>query len=247
MTDTRSEAGEGRLIVERRGAVVTLTLNRPAKRNALDIPLCLAIGEQVAAFEADDGLRAMVITGADPAFCAGLDFGAFADASAPRDVPTKLLLGFPRHAKPIIGAINGATMTGGLELALGCDFLIASERALFGDTHIKIGLLAGGGLGSRLPLLTGGRFARQFSLAGEPIDATTALRVGLVNEVHPHDKFLARAQAIAETIASRDPQLVAITRSVIEFGDDQQTMGAVANERRELEAHKAKGPMGMKV
>jgi enoyl-CoA hydratase len=247
MSDTRTEAGEGRLIIERSGAVLTLTLNRPAKRNALDIPLCLAIAEQLAAFEADDGLRAMVLTGTDPAFCAGLDFNAFADASAPRDVPTKLIAGFPRHAKPIIGAINGATMTGGLELALGCDFLIASERAIFADTHIKIGLLAGGGLSSRLPMLTGGRFAKQFSLAGESIDAATALRVGLVNEVLPHDKLLARAQAIAATIVTRDPHLVAITRRVIDFCDDQQTMGAVANERRELEAQKARAPMAMKI
>lgn len=246
MADSRIEAGDGRLIVERSGAVLTLTLNRPEKRNALDIALCMALTEQKAAFEADAGLRVMILTGADPAFCAGLDMNAFADANAPREVPSRLIASFQRHSKPVIGAINGAAMTGGLELALGCDFLIASEKAVFADTHTKIGILAGGGMTSRLPLLTGRRFAKQFSLTSEPINAATALRVGIVNEVHAHDKLLARVQAIAGVIASREAELVSTVRRVIDFGDDQQTLGAVANERRELEERKARGPMAMK-
>ena len=104
-------------------------------------------------------------------------------------------------ATPVIGAINGATFTGGLELALGCDFLIASERAVFADTHARVGILPGGGLTARLPPLVGSGMARRMSMTGEVIDADRALRIGLVTEVVAHDRLLDRAVELAAMVA----------------------------------------------
>ncbi len=139
------------LKVERSDTVMILTLDRPRARNALNLDLTRALRAQIAAFDAEASLRAMVLGATDPAFCAGLDLKDFSEANSPRGEVSALLSEFPKRRKPVVGAINGAAMTGGLELALGCDFLIASERALFGDTHSKIGALAGGGMASRLP------------------------------------------------------------------------------------------------
>ena len=102
---------------------------------------------------------------------------------------------------PIIGAINGATFTGGLEMALGCDFLIASERAVFADTHARVGILPGGGMTARLPQLVGSAMARRLSMTGEVVDAARAERIGLVTEVVPHERLLDRALELAGQIA----------------------------------------------
>jgi len=106
---------------------------------------------------------------------------------------------------PIIGAINGATYTGGLEIALGCDFLIASEQASFGDTHARVGVLPGGGMTARLPGGVGLRNARMLSMTGNAIDARTAERLGLVTEVVPHETLMERAMELAQSIAETDP------------------------------------------
>jgi enoyl-CoA hydratase/carnithine racemase len=102
---------------------------------------------------------------------------------------------------PIIGAINGAVFTGGLEMALGCDFLIASERAVFADTHARVGILPGGGMTARLPQLVGLAMARRLSLTGEVVDAARAEKIGLVTEVVAHERLLDRALELAGQIA----------------------------------------------
>jgi enoyl-CoA hydratase len=102
---------------------------------------------------------------------------------------------------PTIGAINGATFTGGLELALGCDFLVASERAVFADTHARVGILPGGGMTARLPQVVGAAMARRMSMTGEVVDAARAERIGLVTEVVPHDRLVDRAVELAGQIA----------------------------------------------
>jgi enoyl-CoA hydratase/carnithine racemase len=187
-----------------KGPVRVLTLNRPQARNALSSALIRALYAALKAADADESVRAVVITGADPAFCAGLDLKeaardgrAFFDeiktyscSAAVADMRT-----------PIIGAINGATFTGGLELALGCDFLIASERAVFADTHARVGILPGGGMTARLPQVVGGAMARRLSMTGEVVDAARAERIGLVTEVVAHDRVVARAVELATQIA----------------------------------------------
>jgi len=225
----------------REDAVLVLTLHRPLARNALNLELTRALSAAFTAFDADESLRCLVLTGADPAFCAGLDLKEFRLPGSPRGEVGAMIRAFPERRKPAIGAINGATMTGGLELALGCDFLIASERARFGDTHVKVGTLSGGGMTSRLPHQVGTRWAKQMSLTCQPVDAATALRIGLVNEVVAHDSLLPRALELARDIASYDPQLVADTRRVLERGSEATLKDSMTLEAEALAAMRARG------
>lgn len=207
------------LEVERRGAVALLTLNRPQVRNALSAQATGELGEAVLAAEADEAVGAMVLTGADPAFCAGFDLknlgaelrGTGALGRGRGGAGRGLL---PNHAKPIIGAINGAAVTGGLELAMGCDFLIASERASFADTHARVGVMPGGGMTIRLPELVGIDRARRMSLTGEFVGAELALAWGLVTEVLPHADLVPRALELADAIAQLDRGAVAELRQL---------------------------------
>lgn len=195
------------LLVEQADGVATLTLHRPQARNALDAELIGALAEAMRAVDADDDVRAVVLTGADPAFCAGLDLkqlGGTGDnlrQSAP-GTP------WPTPSKPVIGAVNGVAVTGGLELALNCDLLIASERARFADTHARVGVLPGWGLSVLLPQAVGRGLARRMSLTGDFLSAEEALRSGLVTEVVAHDELLPTAQRVAATIAGNDADAV---------------------------------------
>lgn len=186
------------------GPVRMLTLNRPAARNALSRELIRAAYTALTEADADESVRAVVLTGADPAFCAGVDlkeaardglsyFAEFRSQSCIAAVATM--------RTPVVGAINGATFTGGMEMALGCDFLIASERAVFADTHARVGILPGGGMTARLPQLVGLAMARRLSMTGEVVDAARAERIGLVTEVVPHHRLLERALELAGQIA----------------------------------------------
>jgi enoyl-CoA hydratase len=192
------------LLVSDVEAVRVLTLNRPEARNALSGDLISALYQALLEADGDDGVRALVITGADPAFCAGVDLKQAAAEGRGyfnRFHEEHCILQVSQVAKPVIGAINGAAFTGGLELALGCDFLIASERAVFADTHIRVGVLPGGGMTARLPQLIGSGWARRMSMTSEVVDAARAERIGLVTEVVAHERLLERAVEIATGIA----------------------------------------------
>jgi enoyl-CoA hydratase len=198
------------LLTEDAGGVRTLTLNRPDARNALSSELLQGLVEALHAAEDDSGVRAVVLTGADPAFCAGLDLreaGASGLPSTgvtdPKESVWWLLHGM---TTPVIGAINGPAVTGGLELALQCTFLVASERAAFGDTHARVGVHPGGGLSGLLPQAVGLRKAREMSLTGNFIDAVEAHRLGLVNHVVPHEELLPTALRLAGDITGTDPR-----------------------------------------
>ncbi len=195
------------VLVEVDDRVATVTLNRPEARNAISAELHAQLDEAVTGLDARDDVGCMVLTGADPAFCAGMDLKSL--ASELREVqqerqrrPAQRSGMMPPHDTPVIGAINGPTVTGGLELAMCCDFLIASERARFADTHARVGVMPGGGMTIRLPQLVGLDRARRMSLTGDYIDAETARDWGLVVEVVPHESLLERARQVAATIAS---------------------------------------------
>jgi enoyl-CoA hydratase len=195
------------LLVETDGAVSTVTLNRPESRNALTGELVAALDDAVVALDADPAVEVIILTGADPAFCAGFDLRALAtelgSVRQQRQRTEVRHLGLlPEHETPVIGAVNGAAVTGGLELALACDFLIASDRARFADTHARVGAMPGGGMTIRLPELIGINRARQMSFTGDFVDAEQALDWGLVNEVVPHGELLERARAVADAIVS---------------------------------------------
>jgi enoyl-CoA hydratase len=192
------------LRVEDVGAVRVVTLDNPASRNALSTALNTALHDALYAADADPAVQVVVLTGSDPAFCAGVDLTEAAARGADYFAQFETVDGIgaaSRIPKPIVGAVNGAAFTGGLELALGCDFLIASERAVFADTHMRVGVIPGGGMTARLPHLVGAGWARRMSMAGEVVDAATALRIGLVTEVTPHAELLPRALGVAAGIA----------------------------------------------
>lgn len=225
------------VLVDTTDRVRVMTLNRPDARNALDTALQRAAAEALTAAESDDGVDVVVLTGADPAFCAGLDLrelGSTGDnlkggGDDPGGNPFAALW---RMSKPVIGAINGPCVTGGFELALACDFLIASERARFGDTHARVGVTPGGGMSVFLPQAVGVRMAKQMSLTGNFVDAARALELGLVNEVVGHDELIGRAIAIGRDIAGNDQRAVRNLKRLYDENVRLSRADAIANEQR---------------
>jgi enoyl-CoA hydratase len=213
------------ITTERHGPVALVILDRPEARNALTGAMIAALSVALTDADADPGVAAVVLTGRDPAFCAGLDLtdlartyddvAAAPGGAGPGTPPIRRGL-TPDTTTPRIGAVNGPAVTGGLELALGCDFLIASERATFADTHARVGVMPAGGMTIRLPELIGINRARQMSLTGNFVDATTAGAWGLVNEVVPHEALLPRAMELAAAIAESDPATIAELRAMYE-------------------------------
>ena len=198
------------VLVDISDGIATITLNRPESRNALNPELATAFPQAIIDCDARDDVLAMVLTGADPAFCAGFDLRELStrERGAAPSPPPPWRAAIPPHRKPVIGAINGAAVTGGFEIALACDFLIASEQARFADTHARVGLLPGWGLTVMLPQAIGIRRAKQLSLSGAFLTATTALAWGLVNEVVPHEQLLPRACELGLQIAANPPAAV---------------------------------------
>lgn len=196
--------------------IATITLNRPESRNALDSATLRLLPALLLDAENADDVDVVVLTGADPAFCAGLDLrelgesgrnldGTGADGGAK---PTGGRGPFPPMQKPLIAAVNGAAVTGGLELVLNADFVIASERAKFGDTHARVGVMPGWGMSVLLPQAVGIRRAREMSFTGNFMDAFEALQWGLVNHVVPHDELLPHTRSIARDIIGNDQAAV---------------------------------------
>jgi enoyl-CoA hydratase len=219
------------LLVEVDDGIAVVTMNRPDARNALNNALRTATEAAIADLDRRDDVRAIVLTGADPAFTAGLDLKEISSGGSSDSAGRDLDLIVKRHGPfgllqtPLIGAVNGPAVTGGLEYALACDFLIASERARFADTHARVGIMPGWGLTIRLVEAVGLRRARQMSTTGNYVDAPTALSWGLVNEVVPHHELLSRARELARDIASIDPLGVRHVRETMRLtsehpGDD---------------------------
>ena len=204
MADNKSHSSEvlKQVVSER---VATLTLSRPDSRNALNRELLDQLSLVLDELNSNELVDVIVITAEDPVFCAGLDLREL-EPGGSLDLSLLIQGGvpWPKKKKPWIGAINGAAVTGGLELALACDFLIASDQARFADTHSRVGIQPFWGLSVLLPQAVGVRFARQMSATGNFVDAQEALRVGLVNEVVPHSQLLDRAMEIASDVASND-------------------------------------------
>lgn len=209
--------------VERECAVALVTLNRPEAMNALSRGLRAELAAAMVALDGDDRVRAVILTGAgERAFTAGLDLkelgveglGA-ANASEPAANPVKAI---ELCRKPVIGAINGVAITGGFELAIACDILIASENARFADTHARVGIMPGWGLSQKLSRLIGISRAKELSLTGNFLDAQTACAWGLVNRVVPAAALLPAAKQLAADIASADPAMIQAYKRLIDDG-----------------------------
>ena len=214
--------GDDILLIETTDRIRTVTLNRPNSRNALSTALRSRFFGALREADADDSVDVIIVTGADPVFCAGLDLKELGDTTELPDISPK----WPPMTKPVIGAINGAAVTGGLELALYCDILIASERARFADTHARVGLLPTWGLSVRLPQKVGVGLARRMSLTGDYLSADDALRAGLVTQVVAHDELLPTARAVAASIVGNNQNAVrALLASYHRIDEDQTGSG----------------------
>lgn len=204
--------------------VATLTLNRPDKMNALNSELRRALKDGLARAEADEEVGVIILTGAGRAFCAGLDLKELGGESQSDSTLQSTVTGgpivqqFAATTKPIIGAINGVAITGGFEIALCCDVLIASTHARFADTHARVGILPGWGLSQRLSRLIGIYRAKELSLTGNFLDAGQAERWGLVNRVVEPDKLLSVARELAQDMRSCDPVTLTKYKRLIDDG-----------------------------
>ncbi len=212
--------------------IATITLNRPAARNALSSEMLALLPTVMREADNRDDVDVIILTGADPAFSAGLDLkelGSSAkkldsgDRTSRRSGATEVRSPFPELNKPLIGAINGVAITGGFELALNCDFLVASERAKFGDTHTRVGVMPGWGLTVLLPQAIGVRRAREMSFTGNFLGADEALQWGLVNRVVAHADLLPTTRQLARDIIGNDqPGVRQIRATYAAITRDQQ-------------------------
>lgn len=224
--------------------VAIVTLNRPDARNAISPDLAEQLPACIRRADDDPSVRTIVLTGADPAFCAGFDLRDVGSGKKKGTNPHPGYWGaLPPTRVPIIGAINGAAVTGGFEIALACDFLIASDRARFADTHAKVGMIPGWGLTVVLPRLIGAGRARRMSVTAEFIDAQRALEWGLVTEVVEHSRLLDRALEIAATIAANHRPAVSAIRDLYDevapLGHGDEAFAVENRRAREWAARRA--------
>lgn len=226
------------LLVESTDGIRTITLHRPDVRNALSLAMRRRLKELFGEAGEDPEVAVVVLTGTDPAFCGGVDIKELRSGTAREGTgevtdPASALRAIP---KPVIGAVNGACITGGLELALGCDVLIASEHARFADTHARIGFVPAWGMTTFLARAVGTRKAIELSLTGELMDAHEALRCGLVNQVVPHDDLMLRAHAIAAAMRDCKQDAVRILLDLYRRGSGLPVEDAFALEQEAFRA-----------
>lgn len=218
------------ITVHEEAGVALVTLNRPDANNALNRDLSEAIIKTFTDLAASNSVRAIVLTGSGRAFCAGVDLKELTDE--PELLSTgqglgpssPIVVALEQCRQPIIGAVNGAAVTGGFELALACDFLFASDQARFADTHARVGILPGWGLSQKLSRIIGINRAREMSLTGNFIDAHRAEAWGLVNRVCEPERLVDEALACAAQIADSDPKAVFALKALMNDGV-KQTLG----------------------
>jgi enoyl-CoA hydratase len=203
------------VIVERRGFVQVITINRPEAKNALNLAVARAVAAAVDELDASDDLRVGVLTGAGGTFSAGMDLKAFLTGESPA-IPGRGLCGITQTppTKPLIGAVEGWALAGGFELLLACDLVVAGDGARFGVPEVKRSLVAAGGAAIQLPGRMPFALALELLLTGEPIDAARAAQVGLVNRVVPAGTAVDAAVELANVIADNGPLAVAATKAV---------------------------------
>jgi enoyl-CoA hydratase len=196
------------VLVSKDNRLATVTLNRPEKLNALNAELRTTFCATMQKLRADPEVGCVIITGAGRAFCAGLDLRELSTAQLREMGGANFISVIEEMEVPVIAAVNGFAVTGGFELALACDMMLAAETAQFADTHARVGVMPGGGMTARLPQAVGIRKARELSLTGNYLTAQEAEKLGLVNRVVPQDKLMAVARELAAQILSCDPLMV---------------------------------------
>lgn len=217
-----------------KGSVATITLNRPERKNAINQALLIGLYNSIEKITESDEIKVGIITGNGNAFCSGIDLACLATDNLfdPRSDGKDMPEIFGACDKPIIGAVNGYSITGGFEIALNCDFLIASKNAVFADTHAKVGIHPGWGMSQLLQQAVGQRLAKQFSTTCEKISVERALNCGLVNEIVSADKLLIRATKIAEEICSVNYDMMLTMKKLIEVKNGTTLNGAITVEKK---------------
>ncbi len=214
------------VLMERDGGVVTLTLHRPEKLNALNAVLVGELHRALHELDEDASVRVVILTGSgDKAFAAGADIAAMsemtvANAKAFADLGHRVGARMESAHFPVIAAVNGFALGGGCEIALACDFIYASDRAKFGQPEVNLGVIPGFGGTQRLARRVGIARARELVMTGDIIDAKTALDIGLVNAIVPHEGLLAKVREVAAKIAAKGPLAIAQSKRVLERGQD---------------------------
>lgn len=209
---------------EQTGSIVTLRLNRPAALNAFNLALCRALDEAIRAVEADPTVWVVILTGAgDRSFSVGADLRERAQMNAAqvREVRATLMAAFgavERCSRPVIAAVNGFALGGGFELALACDFIVASDTAQFGLPETTLGIIPGGGGTQMLPRLIGRQKAKDLIFTGRRIDATEAERLGIVLTRCPADQLMTEVSNLARRIAENAPLAVRQAKRAIDLG-----------------------------
>ena len=221
------------ILIEKKDGYAVITLNRPDSMNALSRELREQFAEAFIDFQQDEAVRVVVVTGSGKAFCAGFDLKEMAsadEANVAEASDNELTQVMDAFEGPIIAAVNGYAITGGFELALACDVIIASTNAKFADTHARVGILPGWGLSQRLPRLIGLSRAKQMSFTGNTIDAQQAYDWGLVNQVFEPDQLLAQAEKMAADMCGCVPALLPQYKKLIDDGYSMPLIDALEFE-----------------
>jgi enoyl-CoA hydratase len=234
------------LIYEKRGAAAWVTLNRPEVMNSLDPATIADLDGAMDAAQADPGVRALVVTGTGRAFCAGADLKFLGGKVGPEGI--EALAGFLQQIlpvfnrlealpMPVIAAVNGLALAGGLEIVLCCDLVIAAESAKIGDAHANFGLLPGGGGSVRLPRKIGPTRAKYLLYTGDFVPAADLVAAGLVNQVVPDDKLVQAVEAVIQRIVVKSPLGLRRMKQLVDDGLNQPNETALRFEILAGEAH----------
>ena len=212
------------VLVEIADGIMTITLNRPPAKNAVNLALAKGVAAAIDELESNSDARVAIITGAGGTFCSGMDLKAFVTGELPV-VEGKGFAGICEYLaeKPLIAAVEGYALAGGFEVALSCDLVVAADNAMFGIPEVKRGLAAGAGGLAKLPRQIPSRIAMELALTGDFISAQRAYDLGLINQVVPAGTALEAARALAAKIAANGPLAVAASKKVVARAQDWTT------------------------
>ncbi len=209
----------GSIIFEKEENIAILTFNRPDARNAVNNQVRDEFTAAIAEVEADNDIRVLILTGSGKAFASGVDIKEFSQTT-PYHAHNiyRLAERVEKLPKPVIAAVNGFSLGGGNEIALGCDIIIASEKAKFGQPELNIGIIPGGGATQRLPRMIGVCRAKELIFTSDIITAEEAFRLGMINRVVPEDQLIPTAKEIAKKIATKSPAALKLAKQAINYG-----------------------------
>lgn len=207
------------IIFEKEDNIAIITFNRPEARNAVNNQVRAEFTAAIAEVEADDDIKVLILTGKGKAFASGVDIKEFSKTT-PYHAHNLFRLGerVEKLPKPVIAAVNGFSLGGGNEIALGCDIIIASEKAKFGQPELNIGIIPGGGATQRLPRMIGVCRAKELIFTGDIITAEEAFNLGMINRVVPEDQLMPTAKEIAKKIATKSPAALKLAKQAINYG-----------------------------